>query len=92
MLHAGRPPAYGLYVEEEIERRSPTERERAIAEDILDSLRWDRRELLYARVDLIPDDSGEPRLVELELAEPSLFFSYRDGAAAQLADAVVARL
>ena len=32
------------------------------------------RDLLYARVDLIRDAAGEPRLLELELTEPSLFF------------------
>ncbi len=30
--------------------------------------------LLYARVDLVPDEAGRPRLSELELVEPSLFF------------------
>jgi O-ureido-D-serine cyclo-ligase len=29
---------------------------------------------LYARVDLVPDGEGRPRLLELELVEPTLFF------------------
>ena len=29
--------------------------------------------LLYARVDLVDGDDGEPRLMELELVEPNLF-------------------
>ena len=32
--------------------------------------------LLYARVDLVRLPGGEPALMELELIEPSLYFSY----------------
>ena len=48
--------------------------------------------LLYARVDLIPDDEGRPVLLELELTEPSLFFGVAPGALDRFADAVVARV
>ena len=48
--------------------------------------------LLYARVDLIPAQDGEPVLMELELTEPSLFLTYADGAADRLAAAILARL
>ena len=34
------------------------------------------RDLLYARIDVIHDEDGAPRLSELELIEPSLFFPY----------------
>ena len=44
---------------------------------------------LYARVDLVAGDGGEPLLIELELIDPHLFLG---GAAATLADAVLARL
>lgn len=39
--------------------------------------------LLYARVDLIRDEGGTPRLMELELVEPDLYLEHdpRDGAA-----------
>jgi hypothetical protein len=47
---------------------------------------------LYARVDLIRDDAGEPRVLELEMTEPSLFFRHAPGSATRLADAIVARL
>jgi hypothetical protein len=47
---------------------------------------------LYARVDLIRDDTGQPRVLELEMTEPSLFFRHAPGSAGRLADAVLARL
>jgi glutathione synthase/RimK-type ligase-like ATP-grasp enzyme len=47
--------------------------------------------LLYARVDLIPDDDGVPMLMELEVTEPQLFLRFSAAAAEALADAIVAR-
>jgi hypothetical protein len=41
--------------------------------------------LPYARVDLIHDADGAPRLLELELTEPSLFLGHGAGAADRLA-------
>jgi hypothetical protein len=38
-------------------------------------------DLLYGRVDLARDDRGQPRVMELELVEPSLFFKYFPGSA-----------
>ncbi len=46
--------------------------------------------LLYARVDVVDGPDGRPVLLELELVEPSLFLPHGEGAAARLADAVVA--
>ena len=92
MLHAGRGPGTGLYVEEDIRPRDPSAAEREAAERVLDAIPWCREELLYARVDLIPGPDGEPRLVELELAEPSLFLSYSPGAEERLAELVEGRL
>lgn len=48
--------------------------------------------LLYARVDLVPDDAGHPVVLELALTEPSLFFSLGDGSLERFADALAARL
>lgn len=45
-------------------------------------------QLLYARVDLVPDHNQKPVVMELELIEPSLYFSYKPGSA----DAYVAAL
>jgi hypothetical protein len=44
--------------------------------------------LLYARVDLVPDDHGAPVLLELEVPEPSLFLGRSAGAADRFAAAV----
>ena len=46
--------------------------------------------LLYARVDLLPSESG-PVVVELELAEPCMYFELNPGAADELAAAVARR-
>lgn len=46
---------------------------------------------LYARVDLVSNDEGEPVLMELEMVEPSLFTALSDGALDRFADAIVAR-
>ena len=49
-------------------------------------------DLLYARVDWLTDDAGNLVLTELELVEPSLFFRHSEGAADQLAEALIARI
>ena len=49
--------------------------------------------LLYARVDCVNDDAGAPRLMELELIEPSLFLPFApDGQVDLLLRSVLARL
>jgi hypothetical protein len=47
--------------------------------------------LLYARVDLARDESGQPMLMELELIEPSLFLRQSDMALHRFAEAIVRR-
>ncbi len=81
-----------LWAPEEISVRVPDARERAVAEATLEALPWPREELVYARVDLVTDDGGAPLLLELELAEPSLFLGYGEGAPAKLAAAIAARI
>lgn len=48
--------------------------------------------LLYARVDLLPDEDGSWMLAELEVAEPSLYLGTVPAAAHRLAGVVAARL
>jgi glutathione synthase/RimK-type ligase-like ATP-grasp enzyme len=52
---------------------------------------WAER-VLYGRVDLARDDAGAPVLMELELTEPSLFFSAAPGAAARFVAGLLRRL
>jgi glutathione synthase/RimK-type ligase-like ATP-grasp enzyme len=47
--------------------------------------------LTYARVDMLRDEDGNFRLMELEAIEPSLFLHFAGDQGAQLADAVRAR-
>jgi hypothetical protein len=67
----------GAYKPETIEPREPTEAERDAAEQVLDALAQvspaSREQLVYARVDLVPGPGDSPVLLELELAEPSMF-------------------
>ncbi|KPI14783.1 hypothetical protein OK074_8626 [Actinobacteria bacterium OK074] len=46
-------------------------------------------ELLYARVDLVDGDDGEPRVMELELIEPNLFLDLHPGSSAEVVAAIV---
>ncbi|WP_309232710.1 hypothetical protein [Actinotalea sp. JY-7885] len=46
---------------------------------------------LYARVDLVSGDDGQPVLMELEMVEPSLFTRLGAGATDRFADAVLGR-
>ena len=81
-----------LWAIEDITARAPDEDERSLAEAVLDALPWPRDELLYARVDSVRGDDGAPLLLELELAEPSLFLGLGSGAAARLAEAIARRI
>ncbi|MBM2615390.1 hypothetical protein JIG36_07410 [Actinoplanes sp. LDG1-06] len=78
--------------DEQIDPRTPTDAERRVADQVLTAVPGGTKRLLYARVDLIPGPDGEPLLVELELAEPSLFLSSSPAATTRLADAIAARL
>ena len=78
----------GLFAAEQIDRRTPREGERAAAEAALDALPFDRDDLLYARVDLVPGDDGRPLVLEVELVEPSLFLRFDAGAADRFARAI----
>ncbi|MER7592290.1 hypothetical protein ABTW72_32570 [Micromonospora sp. NPDC127501] len=82
----------GLYKTEEISASTARPEQLAVAEQTLATVPGGTRQLLYARVDLIPGPDGEPVLVELELTEPSLFIGYADGAPDRLATAITTHL
>ena len=63
--------------------------ERALARRALSASGFD---YLYARVDMVHDERGEPRVMELEMFEPSLYFCENPAAAGLLADKIAALL
>ncbi|MDT7708365.1 MAG: hypothetical protein QOG20_3972 [Pseudonocardiales bacterium] len=80
-----------LFATEKISATEPTAAEREVAEAVLDAAPFAREDLLYARVDLVEGADGSPLLLELELAEPSLFLPQAPPAAtAAFAAAIVA--
>jgi hypothetical protein len=77
-----------LFAAEAITARTPGDDERELGEQVLAAATAQlgiTAPLPYARVDLIRDADGRPRLLELELCEPSLFFTYAQGSAERFA-------
>ena len=74
-----------LYRQEIMTARAASDAERALADRVVaalpDVVPGADGPLLYARVDLIPDDDGAPVVLEVELTEPSLFFAHAEGSA-----------
>lgn len=92
LLTPGMDLVTGLFAEEEMSPRDPSPAERELADAVLAALPGHLpADLLYARVDLLPSPDG-PRLLELELTEPSLFLDHHPPAVAALADAILRRL
>ncbi len=89
LLHRGQAPTRSLFAPEHITPRTPSDAELALARRVMGALPFEK--LAYARVDLLPSASG-PKLLELELTEPSLFFAQAEGSAQRFAQALAARL
>lgn len=69
---------------------APTAEEEALVRRVLRTVpAFEQCELLYARVDVAPDELGTLRVIELELVEPSLFVALHDGAMERLVAALV---
>jgi glutathione synthase/RimK-type ligase-like ATP-grasp enzyme len=77
----------GLHAAEQIRPTTASAAQLAVAHAAL-AVVPGRSPLLYARVDLIPDERGAPRLLELELCEPSVFLDHAEGAAGRFAAAI----
>ncbi len=80
---------------EVITPRAPTAAQHDVTEQVLGAIpsslgRPDA--LAYARIDLVTDADGLPRLIELELTEPSLFLDSSEDGAACLVEAVQAMI
>jgi O-ureido-D-serine cyclo-ligase len=91
-----RPDAPGLdhtALPDAIAPRAPDADELRIGEAVLAAVRARGVETpLYARIDLIHGPDAAPRLLELELTEPSLFFATDPRAADRFVAALIARL
>ena len=88
LLRRGEGPTRALFATEHITPRIAEPEEIAIATRTLAAIPF-AQPLLYARVDLIHDDDGSPRVLELELTEPSLFFEHAPGSAERFAAAIL---
>lgn len=67
-----------------------TARELSFARELIAELTARFGTPLYARVDLLEGEDGEPLLLELEAVEPNLYLEHAPGAAQRLARAVLA--
>jgi hypothetical protein len=75
-----------------MEVTAPTAAQLGTARHVLAAVQAEVPEaLLYARVDLVMGNTGEPLLGEVELVDPSLLLRFADPAADRLAAAIVAR-
>ncbi len=83
-------PTTELFAKETITARTPDAAERSVGARALRAVPLDVP--LYARVDLIRDQAGEPVVLELELIEPSLFFPFAAGSVERFAAAVGRRM
>lgn len=80
-LHGDGPTVQGA--------REVTDAERALARRALRTIpSFEQREVLYARVDMAPDELGDLRVVEVELVEPSLFLVEHEPALARFTAAL----
>ena len=85
----------GLYTVEQLKGIEPNDRQRQLADQVLDVaadlLSLSRKDFLYARVDVVEGADGAPLLLELELTEPTLGFRYTgEEAASRLSAAILA--
>ncbi|WP_149825456.1 ATP-grasp domain-containing protein [Streptomyces tailanensis] len=72
---------------------TPTEAELAVAERALAAVPVavpGASELLYARVDLVTGEDGQPCVMELELIEPNLFLRLHTGSLPRVVEAILA--
>ena len=94
LLKKGEDPTPDVFAAETIEPRAASAAERTLGERVIAHVveQFGGAALTYARVDVVEDDDGAPLLLELELAEPSLFFGGEPGRLSDFAAAVARRL
>lgn len=93
ILSRGESERNGLFVVEEITARTPRVDELAVGDKVIELLASRFGESpLYARIDMVDGDDGKPLVMEIELAEPSMFFHVAEGSADRYANAILARV
>jgi glutathione synthase/RimK-type ligase-like ATP-grasp enzyme len=90
LLKKNEGPTQELFARETITPRVPDAAELRVGARAMQALPFETP--LYARVDLIRDEKGEPVVLELEMIEPSLFFPFAGGSAERFAAAVMRRV
>ncbi|MFI8295030.1 RimK family alpha-L-glutamate ligase [Streptomyces nigra] len=89
VLTAGTPYDQRKVAHPNLEPWTPTPAELSVAERALAAVP-DADGLLYARVDLVDGDDGQPQVMELELVEPNLFLSVHPGSVPRVTEAILA--
>lgn len=89
VLTAGTPYGQRKVAHPNLEPWTPTPAELSVAERALAAVP-DADGLLYARVDLVDGDDGQPQVMELELVEPNLFLSVHPGSVPRVTEAILA--
>jgi len=87
LLKPDEGPTRALFAAEHITARAPEPDELRLAAQTLAAIPF-AQPLTYARIDLIHDAQHAPRVLELELTEPSLFFAHSAGSAERFAAAL----
>ncbi len=90
LLSPGQAPIESLFAPEKITAHTPDADQLALGARLLAALPF--KDLLYARIDLLHDAHAAPCVLELELAEPSLYLGYSPSAPANLAGAIAERV
>jgi hypothetical protein len=91
LLERGEGVHQDAELSEAITPRAPTAAQLDVAEQVLAAIPSSlgpAESLAYARVDLVTDPDGAPRLIELELTEPSLFLDHAEQGAERLIEAL----
>jgi O-ureido-D-serine cyclo-ligase len=91
LLKPNEGPTRALFAAEHITARTPEADELRLAEQTLAAIPF-AKPLTYARVDVIHDAQHKPRVLELELTEPSLFFAHAPGSVERFAETVLAQV
>ncbi|MEZ5372236.1 MAG: hypothetical protein R2704_05790 [Microthrixaceae bacterium] len=92
ILEAGADVVAGLFAPEQITPTTASARELDVGARSLAAVPETDTAPLYARVDLLPGDDGVPMVLEVELAEPSLFLDHHPPSVDRLAQAILGRL